>query len=261
MYTTSLISNFILPVIVEFLEEKKKVQITVEELEQVLRLPTTSTPSMAIQPVIRSGSRRRKSISPTLSGEEPALGEGCRYQMVRGPNKGNYCGKKCVNGSAFCSSHKSKGKKARKKTSESKTKTASSGNAGTSPSLVTGKDESEEAIRVNPFRDIEGHFIHPESKFILVDENDMIYAIAREEEDGTVRSLTDEEKEEARKYTLVTIDDEEKSKEVLKRLIGNIKKTTKKEGEGSSTDAASIPTASPESVVPILPDIPAVPSI
>ncbi len=260
MYTASLISNFILPAIVEFLEEEKKVQITVEELEQVLHLPTTSIPSMAIPPVIRSGSRRRKSISPTLSGEEPAFGEGCRYQMVRGPNKGNYCGKKCVNGSAYCSSHKSKGKKVRKKTQESKTKTTSSGNVGASPSLVTKKDEAEEAIRVNPYRDIKGHFIHPETNFILLEEDEMVIVIAREEEDGKLRSLTDEEKVEARKYALVTVESEEKEKEVLKRLVGNVQKTIKKEDEGSSTDAAPIPTP-PTPVVPILPDIPTVPSI
>lgn len=42
----------------------------------------------------------RLSMTPLISSEEF-----CQYKLIQGKNKGNYCGKKVVKGSIFCSNH------------------------------------------------------------------------------------------------------------------------------------------------------------
>lgn len=258
----SLLNGSILPQISHYLSQEKDIEVSVEELLKALDLPVQEGSPSFIPPVIKSGSRRRTVGDDGLS-EKPEEGVRCVYQFQRGKKKDKFCGKPCAPGLNYCKY--CKGKRSRKSNPSTKT---SSKSTDQETGLVSKKEEAKEdmALTVESYYGIVGHFRHPESNFILIDDDNVVCAIAKELETGELRSLTEEEKIYARKFTLVTIDDKDKEESVLETLICDVKKAKSLDESSLKTDGSSIPTfeaplISQKSAVPILPGIPDVPSI
>lgn len=258
----SLLTGSVLPQISQYLSQEKDVEIDVEELIKALDLPVQEGSPSFVPPVIKSGSRRR-SVDDDGLPEKPEEGIRCVYQFQRGKKKGKFCGKPCAAGLNYCKY--CKGKRSRKSNTSTKT---SSKSTDQETGLVSKKEEAREdmALTVESYCGIVGHFRHPESNFILIDDDNVVCAIAKELETGELRSLTDEEKIYARKFTLVTIDDKDKEEGVLETLKQDVEKAKALDDSSLKADSSSIPTSeapliSQKSAVPILPGIPDVPSI
>jgi len=256
----SLLTGSILPQISHYLSQEKDIEVSVEELLKALDLPVQEGSPSFIPPVIKSGSRRRSVDDGGLS-EKPEEGVRCVYQFQRGKKKGKFCGKPCAPGLNYCKYCKCK--RSRKSGSSSKTSKGADPETG----LVSKKEEAKEdlALTVESYYGIVGHYRHPESNFVLIDDDNVVCAIAKELESGELRSLTEEEKTYARKFTLVTIDDKDKEESVLETLMCDVKKAKALDESSSKPDSSSIPTSeapliSQKSAVPILPGIPDVPS-
>jgi hypothetical protein len=152
------------------------------------------------------------------------------------------------------------------------------------------KEEPKEmALIVNPYHDIESHYFHPDTRFIIVDEDDVLFVPAKDEQTEGVIVLTEHEKAEDSKENLVTLEDPDKEQQTLEKLKETVSKAKnlnnskhreeekdEEDGdgelpdEGTSADMAAedseISTEKEESqtkkdIVPILPTIPDVPSI
>lgn len=279
-YAIHLTKDVVLPKVVEYLQTKyPEFKVNVEELMEVFtgessprgiesRSPEEGSSSDVIRPKTSAKSTPptktsvTKKPTPDLIYEKPEEGVKCIYMFTRGKKEGSYCGKPCVTGLKYCKYCKNK----RKKEPSSKRKSAKTKTPPT-------KKEEEPTVTVEIYRNIDKHFLHSETNFILREDDQTICAIAKELENGEIRSLTEDEKTEARKYTLVTIKDEEKEKEALTNLRGLIgKDEIEVADEPVSGSYKPIPVteeplitkkASKTSKVPlpVLPEVPEVPSI
>lgn len=267
-YVTILFRELALPAIVDHLKKREDdTEVTVEELEGVLELSIDGLEPVVIHPVIKSGSRRKKITSAQPEQQQEQEEGKCHYKFKRGKNKGLFCQNATVGDTQYCNirghRHPTTKTKSVTKTGNSTTKkTTSSQDTG----LINKKEKSKEneALMVSPYLDIPDYFHHTDTGFIVYDKKDVVSAVAKEEENGDFRVLTDEEKLEAKKLTLVTLDGEEAEKELshLKEAVDKIK------GEGSSnctTSDQKLPAEEPmisqTAPPPVLPEIPTVPSI
>jgi len=282
-YAITLTKTLVLPKIVEYLDTKfPGCGISVEELMGVLGdttpgrgVPSESlshSPGVALEgpapsagaiTTSRKPTNKISSVSkkdkPDYIYDKPEEGVKCIHMYTRGPRNGTYCGKPCVEGLKYCKYCKNKRKK-NPATGRSSSKTK-----------IPAKKKEEETLTVEVYHNLEKYFLHPETNFILHEDDQTICAIAKELENGKLRSLTEEEKAEARKSTLVTIKDKDKEAEALSTLMGLIgggKETEgKEEEEEPEVDVSpkSIPTAEEPLItktpIPVIPDVPEVPAI
>jgi len=268
-HISSLLSTVILPSVVDYYKNEKGLESSVEDLINYLKI----TPSNAlIPPVVKSTSRSKKSSQTSEALEEkPQPGEGCVYMFVRGNNKGKYCGKTCFPGLNYCKWCKGK-KEAIKdmmrggKGSSVSKKTSSERKRNSGSAESSSKQEEDDILNVHNYVNMEDHFIHPETNFIIKEQDDVFYVIAKEAEDGQLYTLTDEEKISAKKLKLTSIDDEEEEQKILEELKKLVGKDKGKENVEES-DVINIPTVTDPMIsqntsnIPILPTIPDVPSI
>lgn len=206
----SILVNLVFPVLTSSLEKEKSVNVTVEEMMKWLEIEhveQTVTSNTA-----RTSTRRRKKTARVLS-DVPIEGK-CHHKISRGKNEGKYCPNNSVDGTEFCKSHKGKSKaQPNKKKSTKKAPEKSTG-------LVTKSKEipDELVLHVNPFHKNEEYLHDPNTNFVIIDDGEVIKVIAKEEEDGEVRKLTEAEKLEAEKLDLVAFKNEEKEEEEFKLM-------------------------------------------
>jgi len=272
-HISSLLSAVILPAVVDYYKDEKGVESSVDDLMDHLKI-TASNPDILIPPVVKSTSRS-KNVSQNSEAlkEKPKPGEGCVYMFVRGNNKGKYCGKTCFPGLNYCKWCKGK-KEAIKDMMQggegsSTPKRPSSGSKGGSSSVEGSSKQQPEGdiLNVHNYANLEDHFIHPETNFILKEQDDVIYVIAKEAEDGQLYTLTDEEKISAKKLKLTSIDDEEEEHKVLDEFRTLVGKDKGKEPKVEEEEVINIPTTAEPMIsqnssnIPTLPTIPSVPTI
>lgn len=118
---SDLLTNTIIDPIVQYLQSKD-IQVSVEELKQVLNLPTTvrstyipaPTSHVSTMPMAFGGAvvpPMAASVAPTnlkkntTTNPQSSTGQSCVYQLKRGAQRGAYCGKQVVAGSEYCTSH------------------------------------------------------------------------------------------------------------------------------------------------------------
>jgi len=243
----TILVDVVLPKIQEFLKDSKSVDVTLDELREALELPvkvsdTAVISSQALEndsivpPVMqRSSTRggRKRGTRGAATAKEHVEGK-CKYQLRSGNRKGFYCNGNVDEDSEYCKRHKDKNPPKQKK---STSKTESVKDTG----LIMKKEEPKEmALIVNPYHDIESHYFHPDTRFIIVDEDDVLCVIAKDEETEGLRVLTEQEKAEASKYNLVTLEDSDKEQQSLEKLKETLSKAnnlsnskyTEEEGEG-----------------------------
>lgn len=262
---SSLLPTVILPVVVDYYRERKGVESTVEELLEYLDI-TSSNNNALIPPVVKSTSRSKNaSHGAEALQEKPKPGEGCVYMFVRGNNKGKYCGKSCYPGLNYCKWCKVK-KEAQKEikkngTSSSLGQNSSSDKRNEGSSTGSSKHEERDTLDVHMHPKLQDHYLYAETNFILKEQDEEVYVIARQDEDGFLHTLTDEEKLYARKLKLTPIDNVEEEEDALnklKKLLGQDKGKERAEDE-----IANIPTSTDPMIssIPILPTIPPVPGM
>lgn len=273
-YAINLTRTLVLPKIVEYLDNRfPGCGISVDELMDIVSENTTRStqsspsrfdlgPSPSFSNTSRNSTNKIGSVSkkhkPELIYEKPEEGVKCIYVYTRPPRKGTYCGKPCVEGLKYCKYCKNKKKKNNlpARSSSSKTK-------------APAKKKEEEALTVEVYHNLEKYFLHPETNFILHEDEQTICAIAKELENGELRSLTEEEKVEARKSTLVTISDKDKEAEalsVLTKLIGggmteSEKQEEKHEKQEVDLSSKSIPIDEEPFITKTTPPVPVIPEI
>lgn len=276
-YAINLTRTLVLPKIVEYLDNRfPGCGISVDELMDIVSENTTHStqsspsrfdlgPSPSFSNTSRNSTNKIPSVSkkhkPELIYEKPEEGVRCIYIYTRPPRKGTYCGKPCVEGLKYCKYCKNKKKKNNLSSRSSSSKTK-----------APAKKKEEEALTVEVYHNLEKYFLHPETNFILHEDEQTICAIAKELENGELRSLTEEEKVEARKSTLVTISDKDKEAEalsVLTKLIGGgmteaekqEEKHEKHEKQEVDLSSKSIPIDEEPFITKTTPPVPVIPEI
>jgi len=262
---SSLLPAVILPVVVEYYREQKGVESTVEELMNHLDI-TPSDASALIPPVVKSTSRSKNASqgSEALQ-EKPKPGEGCVYMFVRGNNKGKYCGKTCyptLNYCKWCKGKKEAQKEIKKDGTNSGLRQKSlSDKRSEGSSTGSSKREESDTLDVHMHPRLQDHYLYAETNFILKEQDEEVYVIARQDEDGFLHTLTDEEKLYARKLKLTPIDNTEEEEDALNKLNKLLGQDKGK--EAAEDEIANIPTSTDPMIssIPILPTIPPVPGM
>lgn len=224
-----------LPSIVEYLKDKKKVDVTVEELAtQALGIKQSfAPPSLSGEDTI-SKSKTRASGSSNKTGSSGTSGTGsmtCTFVITRGNKKGDPCGKPSPKGTGLCSNHSKDKKDKTAGSSEAATNTLHKPDLPTPPSNDfmngtgngTGKAAGKGGIgSVVPPKSIKGPDgldcepieIEEDGKdvpvlrdrkhgFVIDGRNNKFVVVAIDpQRDGNPRVLDDAEKEIARGYKL-----------------------------------------------------------
>lgn len=245
----SLVANLVISPLVTWLQTEKKVDVTAEELFEVLRIPKTQKPLTVVQPnssqppiplsTLGTGSvsftETKRVARPKSKGTQPTIdnytGPTCKYTFKRGENKGLACGKPVSSGE-YCDACNNK-KTTTARTSESK-KTAvaeekspaQTGFTNTSvPKRTEELSKKKKKIELrevspNTYLDVQTNFI---VKKVVDKENTIYVAIGVQEEKG-FRTLTEEEKKEAlgRNFTLQANNEKEQKSE-QKPALGALK--------------------------------------
>lgn len=269
-HISSLLSAVIMPAVVDYYKEQKGVECSVDELMHHLDI-TPSSPSALIPPVVKSTSRSKgDSQNSEALQEKPKPGQGCVYMFVRGNNKGKYCGKTCFPGLNYCKWCKGK-KEAQKDiknggvNSSLRQKSSSDKRGEGSSTGSSKKQESSDTLNVHQHPVLEDHYIYEETNFILKEQDDVVYVIARQDEEGFLHTLTDEEKLYSKKLKLTPIDNEDEEEDALaklRKLLGQDKGKEAAEDEIENIPTSTDPMISHNtSNIPILPTIPPVPGV
>lgn len=235
-YAKHLVKDIVLPRIHNYLQTKfPENEITIDNLIEALDVSPEfrlSTPSSftnlaggksihySSSGAPRSSSSKKK--EPELIYEKPEEGVKCIYIWTRGRKEGTYCGKPCVEGLKYCKYCRNKAKKNKVPKNKPNSKTSSS----------KKEEDTCLVIDVKKYHYLDNYFLHCETNFILYEDDQSVCAVAKELENGDIRSLTDNEKIEAKKHTLVTIRDTDKEQEALdtlRSLVGKDKTTETEE--------------------------------
>jgi hypothetical protein len=213
----SLLGNIVITPLVAWLQTEKKVNVTADELFDVLRIPRiqkplTITPPNPSQPPIplsvigSSGivpEPAKKVARPKSKTSQPTLdnytGPTCKYVFKRGEQKGQACGKPAVSGGDYCDQCNNK-KTNTKPAAEKPEKPAKT--AETKPVGFTGsvgkraeklKVELRETGQPNTYIDTQTNIVVKK----VVDKEKTIYVAVGVQEETGFRTLTEEEKKEA----------------------------------------------------------------
>lgn len=255
---TGLITSLVLTPLSEWLNNDKNVNVSVDELLDVLKIPKPSKTSMSsLAPVFttttanippvksdttsRSSSALKTSTAPVNKPKskppspENYTGATCKYVFKRGDLKGKECGKPVVSGTDFCehcSSKKGNKSADAKQTKIVETKTGNSRpTAQTTVGFTTSiakktekpKIELRETGQPNTYIDIQTNIV---VKKVVEKDKTFYVAVGVQEETG-FRTLTEDEKKEAlnRNFSLSTSDIKENvqdKKIVAKQPVSNI---------------------------------------
>lgn len=250
----SLVISHVLSPLADWLHKEKNVDVSVEELLEVLKLSepeqssTSSKPSLsALSPTLTTipsvGKSTPVSVTPAPGAKsrpkskppsiENYTGPTCKYVFRRGDLKGKECGKPVVNGSEYCEPCSNKktnkpldvkqtkltdGQEVKK---EKETKTSIGFTAPLAKKVVEKpKIELREiGSQPNTYIDTQTNIV---VKKVVEKDKTLFVAVGVQEESG-FRTLTDEEKKEAlnRNFSLQTSDKSDK-KIVSKQPVSNI---------------------------------------
>lgn len=220
----SFVSNLVIQPLALWLQNEKKVNVTVDELMEVLKIPKIQKPLTVIPPnssqppipLSTLGSlpvETKKVARPKSKSSQPTIdsysGPTCKYVFKRGENKGQSCGKPVVSGGEFCEQCNNK-----KTTTTSKTESASKTKSTASEAKPVGfngsvskraeklKIELRETGQPNTYIDTQTNIVVKK----VVDKDNTVYVAVGVQEESGFRTLTEEEKKEAlqRNFSLQT---------------------------------------------------------
>jgi len=246
---TSLITSLVLTPLADWLTNEKKVNVSVDELLDVLKIPKTSKTQLStLAPIFTtsvaktesaknldgtSGRVSSKSSVQAIPKSKPPSPENyngptCKYVFKRGDLKGKECGKPVVNGSDFC--EQCSGKKTNKIVEPKQTKIVetTTGNANRSTQQNIGftsplakktekpKIELRETGQPNTYIDIQTNIVVKK----VVDKDRTLYIAVGVQEESGFRTLTEEEKKEAlnRNFSLSASDSKSESRATENKL-------------------------------------------
>lgn len=206
--------NSILPRIVEGLEAKS-IFTTVEELTEMIKLPSTnhvplaaSAPAMAfggaVPPLSQAATGKKVAASSTILAN-PVAGR-CAYQFKRGEHKGLYCGKNVALGNNFCNNCMKTRSKAATEGALNSTAPGAAPNMGAPGFTAPQPTENQSgALSVVPFDESRGLFRDPVHNFIVrqVTPGSIAVIGKRQESDNSIIPLTPQDKVIAREIGLV----------------------------------------------------------
>lgn len=250
----SLITSLVINPLSDWLNNEKKLNITPDELLDVLKLPKTSsskttlsslspvlttTPSMTIAASVATpapGAKSRPKSKPPST--EDYSGPTCKYVFKRGDLKGKECGKPVVIGTDFCDQCSNKKtnkpmdvKQTKITDTSSSTATGKTQDSKTAVGFTTSigkkvekpKIELRETGQPNTYIDTQTNIVVKK----VVDKDKTVYVAVGLQEESGFRTLTEEEKKEAlsRNFSLQTSDAKSNGQEkkiVSKQPVNNI---------------------------------------
>ena len=208
------VSNLVIAPLVSWLQTEKKINVTSEELMDVLRIPRIQKPLIVVppnpsQPPIPlanlggavNSEPSKKVARPKSKTSQPTLdsysGPTCKYVFKRGENKGQSCGKPVVGASEFCEQCNVKKTSTAKPNDVPKKTTAEPKPVGFTGSVSKRaeklKVELRETGQPNTYVDTQTNIVVKK----VVDKENTIYVAVGVQEESGFRTLTEEEKKEA----------------------------------------------------------------
>ena len=263
--STSVLTSYVLPTIVNHYREKYSVESSVEDLLNLLKIsspvqPTMFQPNLSIglsAPVsnlVPSTTGRKKATTTKAAEVAVAEGEGCVFKFTRktkNKDKGEECGAVRIPGSNFCKLC------AYKKTGGGLPKPGAS-----SPKVPAGLSMTQvpipnvgsnvESIEADPDI-IPGFFVEESSNIVfqLVDDSDY-YAFGKINESKTVvNPLSSDDCIKASTLGMKTYDSQEKNQILINN--SNIALNTK---NSNASQGNAVPQMSQMSAMPMIPQIP-----
>lgn len=201
------VSNFaklsILTPISEWLRLEKNIDVSIDELLDVLRIPkvhkspssfSSTTPVTPTFPPHLVGAQKAV-ISKRKKVEDNPDAPKCKYEFKKNEKKGQLCGKVCEEGTEFCKEHNKRASKA----ATSAKAVSKTTNVVNQVGFTTTPAKKEKTVLNLQKTDKEGVFLHTQNNFLVrtdLDEsgNTMYVAFSVQEEEGT-RPLTESEKQ------------------------------------------------------------------
>jgi hypothetical protein len=213
----SVLTNVVITPLVAWLHSEKKVDVSVEEILDALKIPrltkplNVTPPSSSQPPIPLSFGTASVSVTPTVRVARPKSkgqttldnynGPTCKYVFKRGEQKGQTCGKPSTNGSEFCD--QCNNKKSSSKSSETSTKPTKAEAKSVAPSIgftaPVGKRAEKLKVELREAGP-PGTYIDTQTNIVVkkVTEKDKtVYVAVGVQEESGFRTLTEEEKTEA----------------------------------------------------------------
>lgn len=192
-----------LQTVVDYVRDKYNVELSVQELADVLQLPPAQRGGAFITPRMPgpspSSSPSQRSAAPSPQSDAPARSRApakrktaethtaqCTHVYTKGVKQGARCTTMIAEDQSFCSSHRPATRSAQPAKTAVPPPTVFSFDAATVP----------EAVFVS-LEDRPGLFLHPRHRFLAKGEADNWVVVGVLDEAGEVRSLTDRERETA----------------------------------------------------------------
>ena len=208
------IGSLVLTPLAQWLNQEKKVEVTVDELLDVLKLPKSSSAKpttqvvhtashVPVQTVLApvsetpaSGAKSRPKSKPPAS--ENYTGATCKYVFKRGESKGKECSKPVASGSDFCEQCNNKKVTKTSDTKQTKlTETTTKPMVGfTTPvgkKVEKPKIELRETGQTNTYIDTQTNIVVKK----VVDKDKTLFVAVGVQEESGFRTLTEDEKKEA----------------------------------------------------------------
>ncbi len=205
-----LITNSVLNPISVWLKEEKEVDVSVDELMQVLSIPKIAKSSTSVAASVSAPSfppHMNNSVATPVtkkkSKEEVVDGPKCQYVFKRRTNKGATCPKVAMEGSQFCKECSKKKKKEETESTPTPTTNNTEAKKTTQP-MIQGfgfasglkKTSTTSYIRGTDIPDVfEDTATHLLLKRTNDGTKDVYVAYALKESDGKIRGLTETEKD------------------------------------------------------------------
>lgn len=258
----ALITSLVLLPLSEWLNNEKKLSVSVDELLEVLKLQKSKSTLSSLLPALSPALSTSLSIPVTSSvtssssvsvpapgaksrpkSKPPAIedytGPTCKYVFKRGDLKGKECGKPVVSGTEFCEQCSSK--KTNKPVDAKQTKLTDATEKKTETKTTVGftaplskkqekpKIELRETGQPNTYIDTQTNIVVKK----VVDKDKTLFVAVGVQEESGFRTLTEDEKKDAllRNFSLQTSDGKSENKEqtkgqdkkiVVKQPVNNI---------------------------------------
>jgi hypothetical protein len=214
----SLLTNVVVQPLVSWLHSEKKVDVSVEEILEALKIPKLNkplnvTPPSSSQPPIPLSIIGSSTPVPSSSGRvarpkskgqttiDNYTGPTCKYVFKRGEQKGQCCGKPATSGSEYC--EQCNNKKSSSKTTESASKPAKAEAKTLAPAVGFNGSVGKRAEKLKvELREAgpPGTYIDTQTNIVvkkITEKDKTVYVAVGVQEESGFRTLTEEEKTEA----------------------------------------------------------------